>query len=241
MIPKSLQEITFADIQSLIENKVQENKTIEYKRELPDNSDRDKIHFLSGVSALANTSGGDLIIGIEEENGAPVSIPGIETENLDQEILRLEDIIRNGTEPRITDFHTKGISTPDENYVLLIRINRSWSAPHKVSYKNRSKFYGRSSASVQPMDVEELRRAFTLSGLISDRIQRFREERVTALLTGRALPVTLADGGILALCQGQVHESRLPQRISPGILMQRPVVLPKLPFQKGDQVRRGCM
>ena len=42
MINKKIDDITEADLQSLIDNKVLEGKTIEYKRELPNNFDPSK-------------------------------------------------------------------------------------------------------------------------------------------------------------------------------------------------------
>lgn len=66
MIPKDIKQIIQSDIQELIDNSVPEGKTIEYKRELPKKSDKAKKEFLADVSSFANSSGGDLILGIEE-------------------------------------------------------------------------------------------------------------------------------------------------------------------------------
>jgi hypothetical protein len=61
MIPKSLDEISGNDLDQLVEQSVPESTTLEYKRELPGNSDQDKKEFLADLTALANTQGGDLI------------------------------------------------------------------------------------------------------------------------------------------------------------------------------------
>lgn len=58
MIPKRLEDVTEVDLVALIENQVREGRTIEYKRELPANSDVGKGKLLAGVSSFANTSGG---------------------------------------------------------------------------------------------------------------------------------------------------------------------------------------
>jgi hypothetical protein len=44
-------------------------KTIEYKREMPARKNEEVIKSLAAVSSLANTAGGDLLIGIEAEAG----------------------------------------------------------------------------------------------------------------------------------------------------------------------------
>ena len=86
------------DLQTLVDNSVLECKTIEYKQALPSNSDSDKKEFLADVSSFANASGGDLIFGIiaDKKTGAPKSLEGLSIENIDQEILRLENMIRGG-------------------------------------------------------------------------------------------------------------------------------------------------
>ena len=68
MIPKPTNRIEYADLAALIGN-VREGKTIEYKQELPARSGDEKIKFLKVVSSFANTSGGDLIVGMMADNG----------------------------------------------------------------------------------------------------------------------------------------------------------------------------
>ena len=53
MIPKPIHEIGLDDLQALLDNGVQESKTIEYKLELPGNADKEKARFLAfSLSAL---------------------------------------------------------------------------------------------------------------------------------------------------------------------------------------------
>ena len=103
MINKPLEHITLNDFQSLIDNKIEEGKTIEYKEALNINSDGDKKEFLFDVSSFANASGGDLIFGISEKQttGLPENIVGIDCENIDTIILQMEGLIRDGLSPRI--------------------------------------------------------------------------------------------------------------------------------------------
>jgi predicted HTH transcriptional regulator len=67
MIPKPLAEITESDLLGLITNGIAESRTLDYKRSLPGNSDADKKEFLADVSSFANTAGGDLVFGIDED------------------------------------------------------------------------------------------------------------------------------------------------------------------------------
>ena len=101
MIPKPIADISDADLQELIANKVTEGKTIEYKSVLPGNSDAEKVKFLRTVTAFANTVGGDVIYGMKESNGTPTAVVYLQGINEDQEKLRLEHLCLSGVQPRL--------------------------------------------------------------------------------------------------------------------------------------------
>ena len=70
--------LTTEQIGSFLTNKVPESQRLEYKLELPKGSDGDIKEFLADVSALANTGGGHLLYGIDEERdatGQPTGLP----------------------------------------------------------------------------------------------------------------------------------------------------------------------
>ena len=94
MIPKRLEDIAEDDLIALIEDQVREGRTIDYKRELPRGDDKSKKEFLADVSSFANTSGGDLIYGMDEEEALPTEIVGLQSGDLDKERQRLESIDR---------------------------------------------------------------------------------------------------------------------------------------------------
>jgi hypothetical protein len=50
-----------------------------------------------------------------------------------------------------------------------------------VIFQGSDKFYGRNSAGKYPLDVNELRAAFTLSSSVTERIRAFRTDRIIAL------------------------------------------------------------
>lgn len=172
---------------SLITNGVHEQKTLDYKRELP--NDSSKKEFLKDVSSFANTIGGCLIYGMREENGVPVEVNGLEGINPEKEILRLEQIIHTGIAPRLTVF-TRPIQLNNGNHVLVMRIPQSYAAPHMVTLDGSSSFWARRSTGKYQLDVYELRQAFLLSDSVAQRIRDFRMERI-ARLEGGESPVPL--------------------------------------------------
>jgi len=182
MINKDIEQITKEDLQALIDNEVTERKAIEYKQALPGNSDKEKKEFLADVSSFANASGGDLIYGITEDKqtGKPKSLDGLDIENIDQEILRLDNIIRTGIQPRLPSVNiSPPIPLEHSKVALIIRIPKSWISPHRIIYND--KFYSRSSNGKYPLDVGELRIAFNLSETIIERVRQFNLDRASKI------------------------------------------------------------
>lgn len=188
---KSVNEITEEDLVALIENKKREGKDIDYKIKLISNSDGDKKEFLYDVSSFANASGGHLIIGMNEQDGLPITLNGFRNEDVDAEILRLENIIRNGIEPRISGIQIHPVSLTSGNVAIVIRIPRSWAMPHMVTYQGATKFYSRNSAGKYPLDVSEIRSLFSISESVNEKIKNFRIERISQITSGDT-PVPLS-------------------------------------------------
>jgi hypothetical protein len=191
MISIGLSDITANDLLALIADGVSEGRDIDYKRELPRGKDEDKKEFLADVSSFANTAGGDLIFGIEEEKGLPTNIIGVQTADIDLELRRLDSILASGISPRI-NYELRAIPLQSGNLVLIVRTHRSWFGPHRVVFKGHDKFYGRNSAGKYPLDVTELRIAFNLSGTVNERIRAFRTDRIIALMNNET-PIPFTD------------------------------------------------
>jgi len=197
---KNIEKITEEDLQGLVDNTVVERKTLEYKQALPGNTDADKKEFLADVSSFANASGGDLVYGITEDKktGIPKSLDGLDVDNPDQEILRLENMIRGGIEPRIPSVITEPIKLSNSKFALIIRVPKSWVSPHRVILGGHDKFYSRSSNGKYPLDVGELRVAFNLSETTTERIRNFRLDRISKIFANET-PVPFYDNAKIVL------------------------------------------
>lgn len=191
MIRKKLEDITEEDIEELILNEELESKTSEYKSELPANTYESKKKFLASVVSFINTNGGDLIFGIQEDRstGKPSSHEGIDLLNPDQEVLRLEQMIRNGIEPipPSSVYKTKIISQQNDNNIYILRLGRSWLKPHRISLNSKSKFYARATNGKYPMDIQEIRSSILLSETVVSQISQFKEERVAIIDTDQGI------------------------------------------------------
>src|SRR5436853_2696266 len=187
---KPLPTISEADLQELLTNQVREGKTIDYKRSLPSNADADKKEFLADVSSFANTAGGHLIYGMTEEGGVPATITGIALKDADTDVQRMENLIRDGLQPRLTGVQIAPVPLNSGANVIILRIPRSWALPHRVILGGHDKFYGRNMTGKYPLDVPELRALFMLSESLVDRIRAFRSNRLNAIAHGET-PVAM--------------------------------------------------
>jgi predicted HTH transcriptional regulator len=152
MIDKPLTQLTYSDIERFVGEKWSERTTIDYKRETYGSRDDDKKELLKDISSFANTQGGDILIGINEENGLPTGIPGVDVADIESEKLRLEETIRRGLQPRV-DINVQHVVTPTSTYVIVIRTQQSLLFPHRVVYHGKfGEFWARSSAGKYSMD-----------------------------------------------------------------------------------------
>ncbi|MCB0184976.1 MAG: ATP-binding protein, partial [Caldilineaceae bacterium] len=203
MISKHFADIEKSDIDALLENAVSESRTLDYKEKLPSNSNDDRKEFLADVISFANAGGGDLIFGVREQRdaqnkqtGFPESIIGLAGINTDNEILRLESILRDSVDPRLPSVQTRAIPGFTEGPVIIIRVAQSWTSPHRS--KQDRHFYSRTSAGKYPMDVGEIRSAFALSSNLADAIRQFRDDRLARIIADET-PVLFGDKARMVL------------------------------------------
>ena len=198
MILVPLQQIAWSDFEALVATAEPEGRDIEYKEATPSGADSDKLEFLADISSLANTNGGDLIFGVREEGGNAVEAPGIEVDNADSLILRLEAMVRDGLEPRLT-VQSRWVPHPGESNkgILIMRLPASLAAPHRIRFKNSGKFFSRLSRAKQEMDVHQLRDAFLASADLPSRLRKIHTEWVDDAQRNR--PLTLIGGADIHL------------------------------------------
>ena len=121
-------DVTLPYLQELVDQKVQEDARLDYKRELPKRDDRGRNDFIADVSAFANSSGGDLVYGIEEDGeGRAMALQPLEG-NRDEEVRRLQDYALNSIEPRIPGVQVHAIPAPN-GFFILVRVPLGWTTP----------------------------------------------------------------------------------------------------------------
>jgi len=159
VLTRRLEDLTLADIERLKENGITESNYLDFKSAPVGNSDRERKEFLADVTAFANAAGGDIVFGVTEKDGAAAEVPGIALPDSDKEKLRLGSLIRESTEPRLANFGMLWLPIGDDIGVLVLRVARSWVAPHRVTLQGHDKFYVRNAAGNETLDSRARMRA----------------------------------------------------------------------------------
>lgn len=179
---KSIDVLSLDDLQALVENGTPEGRRLEYKRDHYGRTNDAKREFAADISAMANASGGYLLIGIDEDDGSAAKVVGVEVDNQDSLKLRIFESIRTSIEPPIHGLRVQLVEIDAGRAVIVIHVPRSWNAPHCVTLAGSSRFFLRDENGKHQMSVSELRHAFLLASGIEERIRRFRAERLQLLM-----------------------------------------------------------
>ncbi len=198
MLMRRLEDLSLADVEGLRINGALESHFLEFKAAPVGGGDKEKREFLADVSAFANASGGDIVVGVKTKDGAADSVDGVLIDNFDHEKLRLGDIIRFGLEPKLSGVNYAWLPIEGSRGVVVIRVPHSWMAPHRVTFLKDMNFYVRNAAGKHPMSVDELRQSFTLTTSTVRSLRDFRAERVRAIDSGD-IPFVLKNQPIVAI------------------------------------------
>ena len=193
-----LDAISESDLMHLVEEGIPESKSLEYKQSLIYSTDEQKREFLSDLTAFANTDGGDLILGIAEKNGGAAELIGLNNFVQDDALGKIENLMRDFVQPRIIGVQMKVVALRSGTHALIVRIPRSFSAPHMVNHRGVSSFCGRNSNGKYDLDVHELRLAFNVGETYAERLRSFRLDRINRLVSEES-PVPLSGKHLIVL------------------------------------------
>lgn len=149
---KPIEEITYQDVMDFCQQKYRENIYLDYKKQI-DNSSLAKT-----IAAMANTWGGIIIIGVDEEDSKPkLPVVGLEyVEHLREQINNI--ILGNITPPVFPEIQ---VCEPVNNKIfIVVRVIQSNFTPHAT--KNNTKVYLRTDTSNEPEELATVDRILWL-------------------------------------------------------------------------------
>ena len=231
-LPTLINDVTHQVLEKLVEQQTAENFRLDFKRDLPKRDEKGRNDFIADVSAFANSTGGDLLYGVDEDGEGRASKLHPLDGNRDEEVRRLQDYVLNSIEPRVPGVQVHAISAP-LGYFVIVRVPQSWAGPHRVSTNQH--FYTRENGRKRTLNIAEIRSLFIRSDAQSERIRNFRTERLGRIIGGET-PQALVAGAYMV-----VHF--VPTQAALGLVQVDPVPyatgLRKLPLlgQEGYRPR----
>lgn len=162
MIPKTLNEWTLESIRALLEQKVFESDSFDFKEKLPHSGDtKAKGRLRKSCCAFANSDGGFLIFGISDSRDVPAKdrFVGIESSFDFPESF--------GNYPKMCDpsiqweFRNPALVLENGKHIHVVYIPKSWKSPHATGSQDSGwHFIKRTNKGNEGMGVHEIRHLF---------------------------------------------------------------------------------
>lgn len=189
---------TTAEVNAWVAAGAAESTTLEFKAQPWGNSDDAKRECLKDITALANTRGGLIVVGIVESNNAASGVAPLSTEDAERERGRINNLIHDGVEPRLYGVDIESVPV-DGGLVLAIAVPRSASRPHRITSRRHNRFWLRNSTGVHEANVADLKTMFLQGAEIGERALRWHDERRSAIRAGQVVANIAPDPDAIVL------------------------------------------
>ena len=196
---KPIGAITEEDLQTLVNEKEAESRFIDYKAVLVLDNEETKAEYRRDVTSFANAMGGDIIVGIRdnEKTKVPDEVCGFDLPNESEEQfkLRLQKILQSRIKPLLRGVAIRPLKLENNKWAAVIRIPSSFAKPHQVEAGTGRpfEFWVRIDGGKERMDIDELRDAVLFTESFTDQARAFRNRRVIEIKNNE-YPVALNSG-----------------------------------------------
>ena len=197
MLLEDIAKLNAQYLQQLCNDKCPESKTLDFKRELPGNSDKEKHELLKDVCSFANADGGDIVYCVEEVDGVANAIFPASSELPDAAKLRISQILDAGLEPRVPGVRLHHVDVPG-GFALVVRVPASYDGPHCIRSHNNRRFVMRNGTGTTDMTYEQIRSSFDRTATLAEKARRFVSARLD-LIAQRRTPAPMRQGPIWVL------------------------------------------
>ena len=130
-----IKNITKADLQALIDNQIFENRELEYKNYSFTGGklqDKQKAKLMKEIAAFANTNGGTIIIGMQEdEDHLPTKLcgAGMGIGDFDSWLSSFKELVLSRIRPHLHGVDCVPVEVGDDNIAIVVSVPKSYDTP----------------------------------------------------------------------------------------------------------------
>lgn len=169
MEPNDLQGLSFQDFIALVDSKVEETSTLEFKRKPSPDVElqkADKTLLGEAISGFANATGGNLVVGIatEKRDGIDCASKLIEIDHVQAVANRYRSYLPNCTSPPVEGVTVRAVKSSGDRGIMVIHVPKGQARPHMSRAPGHHTYYRRVIDAFPPMEayeVEEMMRLKT--------------------------------------------------------------------------------
>jgi len=201
---KELDKLEISDIETLIENKIDESQNLEYKG-LTENLEKDCNYLAETISGFLNTDGGILIYGVSEKKENNHTYPNdIKWCNTPKE--RLENLLKHRIQPweEKIKIHRIKSKENEQDGIFVIEIPRSNNPPHMYN----GRYYQRLNYQTQPMTHQNVFRAFQTSWIRRRELYQNVVEPLYSEIKGNCEKIEKYEQGESGIYSSILHKNR---------------------------------
>lgn len=148
---------TIEDLQSLIDNEIEESTELEYKSTFAMENPKWKEELAKDVSAMANSNGGTIIYGVREKEGGnghaiPSELLPIPYTKMSKD--KLSQLLSSNIQPVIDNVEITVIPNDDNSGFFVVQISQSNTAHQN---KLNHQYFKRRNATIEAMEDYEIR------------------------------------------------------------------------------------
>ncbi len=224
-----IENIKEKELNDFLAREHRENRFLDYKLKYEQKDKTSKKEFLKDITALANSQGGNLIIGVEEVKKEGVTLPGklIGIEDGPSFVNSYRDLCNDAIDPRIHGLVIKDIHLSNKRWAVIVYVPPSLRRPHMAGLQKR--FYIRRDDKSVPMTTDEIKGAVMEIVSLEKSILEYKEmvqsELMNSFLGGHfgfmmhAIPLVLEEG------QVDTNEERIKNTLQDKSLSNRHISL----------------
>jgi hypothetical protein len=146
---KQLNDVEYSDVVAFCNQMIKEGLGLDYKKDLSSVP-----NVIKALTSFANTNGGWLVIGVDDEDDKP-KLPATGMDKNGDPIQQINNAIISTVSPFILPLYKECLSPDGTKSFLIVHVPQSQTAPHFMQYKKRNALFIRVADHASGEDWEQ--------------------------------------------------------------------------------------